>query len=98
MLITVHCGLIQHLARGPFTSFRVSPNGKFLAFITASLSLWVVSSDFSRNLSDVDISTLEGNHDASSPDDVQWCGDHAVVLSWRDGRVVVVGPGGDGLR
>ncbi|KAG7548910.1 hypothetical protein FFLO_03202 [Filobasidium floriforme] len=87
----------QHLARGPFTSFRMSPNGKFLAFITASLSLWVVSSDFSRNLSDVDISTLEGNHDASSPDDIQWCGDHAVVLSWRDGRVVVVGPGGDGL-
>jgi hypothetical protein len=76
----------------------MSPNGKFLAFVTAGLSLWVVSSDFSRNLSEVDIATMEGNDEGSAPEDVQWCGDHAVVLSWTDGRVIVVGPDGGGLR
>jgi hypothetical protein len=76
----------------------MSPNGKFLAFITTGLSLWVVSSDFSRNLSEVDIAAIEGNEDGSIPETIHWCGDHAVVLGWTDGRVIVVGPDGGGLR
>ena len=56
--------------------------------------LWVVSSDFSRSLSEVEISDLG---ESGVPDQVEWCGDNALVLSWQ-GRVLVVGPGGECLR
>lgn len=85
----------QRLSRGPFTHIVPSPNAKFLALITATGHLWVVSADFSRNLSEVELATL---CEAASgvPDQVEWCGDNAVVLAWA-GNVVVVGPGGESL-
>ncbi|WVF72368.1 hypothetical protein IAT40_007183 [Kwoniella sp. CBS 6097] len=85
----------QRISRGPFTHIRVSPNGRFLALITITGTLWVVSSDFGRNLSEVDIAEL--SEGAGMPERVEWCGDNAVVLSWG-GRVVVVGPAGNSLR
>ncbi|KAL0240233.1 hypothetical protein I308_106782 [Cryptococcus tetragattii IND107] len=85
----------QRVSRGPFSHIRVSPNGRFLALITVFGSLWVVSSDFSRNLSEVDIGELSDN--AGLPEKVEWCGDNAVVLGWG-GKVIVVGPAGDSLK
>lgn len=85
----------QRVSRGPFSHIRVSPNGRFLALITVFGSLWVVSSDFSRNLSEVDIGELSDS--AGLPEKVEWCGDNAVVLGWG-GKVVVVGPAGDSLK
>lgn len=87
---------VQRLSRGPFTHIVPSPNAKFLALITAAGHLWVVSADFSRNLSDVELATL-GEEATGVPDQVEWCGDNAVVLAWG-GLVVVVGPGGESLK
>ncbi|WVR04982.1 hypothetical protein IAU60_001994 [Kwoniella sp. DSM 27419] len=84
----------QRISRGPFSHIRVSPNGRFLALITSTGTLWVVSSDFGRNLSEVDIGELSDG--AGMPERVEWCGDNAVVLGWG-GRVVIVGPAGDSL-
>lgn len=86
----------QRLSRGPFSHILLSPNGRFLALITATNVLWVVSADFQRNMSEVDISTI-GDEDLGRPEKVEWCGDNALVLGWG-GKVVVVGPGGDSLR
>jgi hypothetical protein len=90
----------QRVSRGPFSHILPSPNGRFLALITATGTLWVVSSDFARSLSDVDISTMGGVEEGEGggiPERAEWCGDNAVVLAW-EGRVVVVGPSGDCLR
>ncbi|CAG8737332.1 1465_t:CDS:2, partial [Dentiscutata heterogama] len=42
----------QNLQQGPFTKMDVSPNGKFLALFTNEGKLMVVSTDFSKNLSE----------------------------------------------
>lgn len=52
----------QHLSKGPFTHIRASPNGRFLALLTERNTLWVVTSDFARNLSEVDVGVnMTGN-------------------------------------
>jgi hypothetical protein len=90
----------QRISRGPFSHILPSPNGRFLALLTATGTLWVVSSDFARSLSEVDISAMGGSEEGEGggiPEQAEWCGDNAVVLCW-EGRVVVVGPSGDCLR
>ena len=90
----------QLLTRGPFTHIRLSPNGRFLALVTATGLLWVVSSDFARSLSEVAITEMGGEVEGEGggiPERAEWCGDNAVVLGWA-GRVVVVGPAGETLR
>jgi hypothetical protein len=42
----------QFLQDGPFTKMAVSPNGKCLALFTTEGKLWVVSTDFRKNLSE----------------------------------------------
>jgi len=86
----------QRINRGPFSHVAISPNGRFFALVTISGLLWVVSSDFARNLSEVDI-TKFADGPTNLPDRVEWCGDNAVVLAFG-GRVVMVGPGGDALQ
>jgi hypothetical protein len=88
------------VSRGPFSHITPSPNGRFLALITATGVLWVVSTDFARSLSEVDISAMGGMEEGEGggiPEQAEWCGDNAVVLRW-EGRVVIVGPGGEFLR
>ncbi|ORY21590.1 Vps16, C-terminal region-domain-containing protein [Naematelia encephala] len=90
----------QRVSRGPFSHILLSPNGHFLALITATGLLWVVSADFGRNYSEVDISGFGGDHEGEGggvPENAQWCGDNAVVLGWA-GRVVVVSPHGETLE
>ncbi|RSH95606.1 hypothetical protein EHS25_000698 [Saitozyma podzolica] len=90
----------QRISRGPFSHILLSPNGRFLALITATGLLWVVSADFARNFSEVDISSFGENANGEGggvPEKAEWCGDNAVVLAWG-GRVVVVGPSGEYLK
>lgn len=56
----------------------------------------MVSSDFSRNLSDVSLSSLPSSSEHPLPDQAAWCGDNAVALV-HGSRVIIVGPGGDSL-
>lgn len=81
----------QRLSRGPFTHMTPSPNGKSLALLTMSGTLWVVSTDFQRNLAEFD-STSAG---AEGPvKQVEWCGNDAILVTW-DSLVLLVGPFGD---
>ncbi|THH00476.1 hypothetical protein EW026_g2060 [Hermanssonia centrifuga] len=50
----------QRLSRGPFTHLSPSPNGKSLALLTFSGTLWVVSTDFQRSLAEFDTTTVPG--------------------------------------
>ena len=84
----------QRLSRGPFTHMTPSPNGKSLALLTVSGMLWVVSTDFQRNLAEFD-STSTG---AEGPvRQVEWCGNDAILVTW-DVLVLLVGPFGDTLQ
>lgn len=84
----------QRLSRGPFTHMAASPNGKSLALLTTSGMLWVVSTDFQRNLAEFD-STSAG---AEGPvRQVEWCGNDAILVTW-DALVLLVGPFGDTLQ
>ncbi|KJA15614.1 hypothetical protein HYPSUDRAFT_1068261 [Hypholoma sublateritium FD-334 SS-4] len=84
----------QRLSRGPFTHVSPSPNGKSLALLTFNGILWVVSTDFQRNLAEFDTSTVPG---AEGPVcQVEWCGNDAILVSWNS-LVVLVGPSGDTL-
>ena len=88
----------QLISRGPFSHILLSPNGRFLALITTLGTLWVVSSDFARSLSEVEIAQVAGvDPENGQVEKAEWCGDNAVVLAWG-GKIVVVGPAGDSLR
>jgi len=85
----------QRLSRGPFTHMAPSPNGKSLALLTVSGMLWVVSTDFQRNLAEFDTTTTIG---AEGPvKQVEWCGNDAILITW-DALVLLVGPFGDTLQ
>lgn len=81
----------QHLSQGPFTKMVVSPNGKFLALFTSDGKLWVVSTDFQKNLSEYSTKSK------IAPQQLVWCGTDSVVLYW-DKIVLMVGPFGDWIK
>ncbi|RCI02191.1 hypothetical protein CU098_008663 [Rhizopus stolonifer] len=81
----------QHLTQGPFTKMVVSPNGKFLALFTADGKLWVVSTDFQKNISEYSTKSK------IPPQQLVWCGTDAVVLYWEK-IVLVIGPYGDWIK
>ncbi|WWC85237.1 uncharacterized protein L201_000099 [Kwoniella dendrophila CBS 6074] len=85
----------QRITKGPFSQIKVSPNGKILALLTlTSNTLWVVSSDFTRNLSEVNLSDVyDGEEQAKN---LEWCGDNAIAISYGN-KVVLVGPKGESL-
>ena len=85
--------------RGPFSHIVPSPNARFVALVAAPTSptphqLWVVSADFSRSLSEYDLSS---DGEGVEPAQVAWCGSNTVVIAW-DTIVLMVGPFGDTLR
>ena len=87
----------QRLARGPFTHISPSPNGRSLALMTFSDTLWVVSTDFQRSLADYD-TTQKAAEGAEGPiRQVEWCGNDAVLVTWQN-LALLVGPFGDTLR
>ncbi len=87
--------LDQRISRGPFTHMAPSPNGKSLALLTHSGLLWVVSTDFQRSLAEFDTTGVVGA--SGDVHQVEWCGNDAVLVTWR-GVAVLVGPFGDTLQ
>ena len=85
----------QRLSRGPFSHLAPSPNGKSLALLTYTGTLWVVSADFQRSLAEYETSNVIGA--TGGVKQVEWCGNDAVLLTW-DTTVVLVGPFGDTLQ
>lgn len=85
----------QRLSRGPFSHMSASPNGKSLAMLMVSGTLWVVSTDFQRNLAEFDTSQVVGGDGPVRQ--VEWCGNDAILVTW-DGLAVLVGPFGDTLQ
>ncbi|KAI9620053.1 hypothetical protein H4Q26_014035 [Puccinia striiformis f. sp. tritici PST-130] len=70
-------------AKGPFLRIVPSPNGKFLALLTGPGSpkpytVWVVSSDFSRELSEFSLVEQSGQDflNDGPPTQMVWCGGH----------------------
>jgi hypothetical protein len=84
----------QRLSRGPFTHMAPSPNGKSLALMTMSGMLWVVSTDFQRNLAEFDSTSVGAEGPVKQ---VEWCGNDAILVTW-DALVLLVGPFGDTLQ
>lgn len=85
----------QRLSRGPFTHVSPSPNGKSLALLTFSGTLWVVSTDFQRNLAEFDTGSIAGAE--GQVRQVEWCGNDVILVTW-DTLAVLVGPFGDTLQ
>ena len=68
----------QLLTSGPFVHLAVSPNGKFIAAFSADGALQVLSSDFSRHLSQID------TRSTTPPRALVWCGVDAILLLVRN--------------
>ncbi|KAF9355900.1 hypothetical protein BGX26_005975, partial [Mortierella sp. AD094] len=81
----------ERLQQGPFTKMSVSPDGKYLALFTSDGKLWVVSTDFRKNLSEF------ATRSQVPPQQLVWCGTDSVVLYW-DKIVLMVGPFGDWIK
>lgn len=73
--------LDQRISRGPFVHVSPSPNGKFLALLTFSGILWVVSADFQREIVVLEMATVGAEGPVSQ---VGWCGNDAVLVTWND--------------
>lgn len=85
----------QRLSRGPFSHMSPSPNGKSLALLTIEGMLWVVSTDFQRNLTEFDTKDVVGAE--GDVRQVEWCGNDAILVTW-DTLVLLVGPFGETLQ
>lgn len=84
----------QRLSRGPFTHISPSPNGKALALLTMSGTLWVVSIDFQRSLAEYDTHNIAADELAQQ---VEWCGNDAILVTWES-VTALIGPFGDILQ
>ncbi|KAJ3129946.1 hypothetical protein HK098_007212 [Nowakowskiella sp. JEL0407] len=83
--------IVPMLTQGPFTRISVAPNGRVLALFTTDGRLWVVSSDFQKNLAEF------STNSTTPPIQMTWCGVDSVVLHWED-TVLMVGPFGDWIK
>lgn len=81
--------LISNRIGSPITKMAVAPNGRFLACYRRDGILSVLSSTFTTKVLDFDTKS------STSPVQIQWCGEDAVTLLWRNVGVVMVGPYGD---
>ena len=91
LVVDEHEAQDQLLTSGPFVELAPSPNGSFLAAFSAAGSLLVLTSDFSRTLSEFVTKTTR------PPRALVWCGTDSLVLHWE--RVLLmVGPYGDWVK
>ncbi|KAI5953525.1 vps16 [Candida jiufengensis] len=80
--------LDQELTDGPFSSISISENGQLISLHNDTLrKIFVVSSAFDQILLEYDTS-----NESSSPYQVEWCGNDAIVLSFKD-EIKLIGPG-----
>ncbi|EFJ24200.1 hypothetical protein SELMODRAFT_101752 [Selaginella moellendorffii] len=73
---------------GPLGKMVASPNGSYVACFTHDGRLLVVTSDFSKTISEFDTQS------ALPPEQLIWCGMDSVLL-YSDDSVLMVGPYGD---
>lgn len=95
LVVDEHEAHDQLLASGPFVHLAPSPNGKFLACFSASGSLLVISSDFSRHLSELN------THSTRPPRQLVWCGADSLLMPYGGSgasRLLMVGPYGDSVK
>lgn len=81
--------IIDHgLTEGPFAQLTASPNGQLIALFNSQVErIFVISNKFDQVLLEYDTS-----NDSSSPYQVEWCGNDAIVLSLKD-ELKLIGPG-----
>ncbi|KAI5966562.1 vps16 [Candida pseudojiufengensis] len=80
--------LDQELTDGPFSSISISESGQLISLHNESTrKIFVVSSAFDQVLLEYDTA-----NESSSPYQVEWCGNDAIVLSFKD-EVKLIGPG-----
>ena len=79
------------LPNGPFKHISVSPNGLYVTLYTEDGMVWVITSDFQNKIGEYESKAK------TPPNDVQWCGNDAVLLAWED-EVHLIGPNGASLR
>ncbi|KIV87870.1 hypothetical protein PV11_03388 [Exophiala sideris] len=79
------------LSDGPFKHVSVSPNGRFAALFTEDGKVWVVGSDFQNKYSEYDSKAK------TTPTQMIWCGNDAVVLAWED-EIHMLGPDGAAVK
>ncbi|CAX44688.1 unnamed protein product [Candida dubliniensis CD36] len=78
----------QELTDGPFSSIAISPSGQLISLFNKQLKkIFVISNKFDQILLDYDTS-----NESSDPYQVQWCGNDAIVLSFKD-EIKLIGPG-----
>jgi hypothetical protein len=81
----------QTVSIGPLQKMTLSPNGNFLACFSHDGRLLVVTTDFSKTLSEF---TTES---ALPPEQLVWCGVDSVLLYWEE-MLLMVGPYGDFVK
>lgn len=80
--------LDQELTDGPFSSIAISPSGQLISLFNQQLKkIFVISNKFDQILLDYDTS-----NESSDPYQVEWCGNDAIVLSFKD-EIKLIGPG-----
>ncbi|TIB73013.1 hypothetical protein E3Q08_01739 [Wallemia mellicola] len=77
----------------PHAQIKLSPNAKFIALLTPTLQLSIMTSDMARLLTTFDLSTI----DSYTPDDIDWCGSNAVAVVYNEPspHIWLIGPGGE---
>lgn len=74
-----------------------SPNGRLIALLNDRARLRVLTADFGRQLSEVDVTPLAPESGAAAVSAMEWCGNDALAVAWPGGQVSVVGPQGEAL-
>lgn len=95
LMVTKKDSYDARLRNGPFTSMSVDPTGKILACYTSSGNIWVVQTDFMRNLSTFEIGRT------TPPKQMVWCGVDSVCCYWEEANtnlVLLVGPANTSLK
>ncbi|RCK55684.1 Vacuolar protein sorting-associated protein 16 [Candida viswanathii] len=78
----------QELTDGPFSSIAISPGGQLISLFNKQLKkIFVINNRFDQVLLEYDTS-----NESSTPYQVEWCGNDAIVLSIKD-EIKLIGPG-----
>ncbi|KAK6877817.1 putative vacuolar protein sorting-associated protein 16-like protein [Candida tropicalis] len=78
----------QELTDGPFDTISISPSGQLISLFNKQLKkIFVINNRFDQVLLEYDTS-----NESSSPYQVEWCGNDAIVLSIKD-EIKLIGPG-----
>lgn len=77
---------------GVYTAMAVSPNGRLIALFGSTGKIWVLSTDFTENVTAFDTKSKV------CPRQLVWCGSDSVVAYWDQlgvgsGTLLMVGPG-----